>query len=184
VCLCLPPTHTLTHTPSRPPVLHPTRPQPHLYSPLSCRSQWRVTLTAGPALDRHGLLTPLDTIKTSHVSVSWLHPAPADRNVCDEKLATYSCSARVLAFYIYSIYLENFADRGLKNSFFSKMGTPEFLRKYFVLHKKTTLNKWTIWIFGKCADLGLWIQIFNQQCVNTNYSEGLRVRGSHYFFST
>ena len=72
----------------------------------------------------------------------------------------------------------------LKNSFFSKMGTPEFLRKYFVLHKKTTLNKSTIWIFGKCADLGLWIQIFNQQCVNTNYSEGLRVRGSHYFFST
>ena len=46
--------------------------------------------------------------------------------------------------------------------FFTKMGTPEFLRKYFVLHKKTTLNKSTIWIFGKCADLGLWIQIFNQ----------------------
>ena len=27
--------------------------------------------------------------------------------------------------------------------------------------------------FGKCADLGLCIQILNQKWVNTNYSEGL-----------
>ena len=28
-------------------------------------------------------------------------------------------------------------------------------------------------VFGKCANLGLWIQILNQKWVNTNYSEGL-----------